>query len=63
VGLIQVSLRPFRAEPVYWTVPGVETPGFYEAEFVKTRRENVFFLFLANFDRHRGRTHLFGFGA
>jgi hypothetical protein len=40
--LIQVSLRPFRAAPVYWTVPGVETPGFYEAEFVKTRREKCF---------------------
>jgi hypothetical protein len=30
-----------------WAVPRVETLGFYEADFVKTRRENYFlFIFL-----------------
>jgi hypothetical protein len=41
-GIDPGELTPFQGGPVYWTVPGVETPGFYEAEFVKTRREKCF---------------------
>ena len=39
------------------------TRGFYEAEFVKTRCENSFFLFLIHFGRRLATTHLLGFGA
>jgi hypothetical protein len=37
--------------------------GFYEAEFVKTRCENSFFLFLIHFGRRLATTYLLGFGA
>jgi hypothetical protein len=37
--------------------------GFYEAEFVKTRCENSFFLFLIHFGRRLATTHRLGFGA
>jgi hypothetical protein len=40
-----------------------EDLGFYEAEFVKTRCENSFFLFLIHFGRRPATTHLLGFGA
>jgi len=37
--------------------------GFYEAEFVRTRCENSFFLFLIHFGRRLATTHRLGFGA
>jgi hypothetical protein len=41
--------RPFRARRSGWSVPRVETLGFYEADFVKARRENCFLFIFASF--------------
>ena len=43
------DLSPFQGEPFVWMVPRVETLGFYEADFVKTRRENCFLFIFVSF--------------
>jgi hypothetical protein len=42
-------LPPLQGEPFILRVPRVETLGFYEADFVKTRRENCFLFIFVSF--------------
>jgi hypothetical protein len=43
------SLSHFQREPFILMIPRVETLGFYEADFVKTRRENCFLFIFVSF--------------
>jgi hypothetical protein len=39
---MRLTWRPFRARDPGWAIPRVETLGFYEADFVKTRSRKLF---------------------
>ena len=43
------GLAPFQGASFWGAVPRVETLGFYEADFVKTRRENCFLFIFSSF--------------